>query len=188
MHSATGVERGTPGKPSSKGAVALVRRVLSGPRTTADARARLKGYLGDSRAARTLGKLPGGWLVFQDVGLMDERIDYVVAGPRGVFAIDVWVDAGTVVANARGLFYNGRRNNRPIEQAMRQAGVLEEKLGVEVKPVLAVVGADLTGREVDGLPVLRLDDLAESLLNDDGRRLSWEDATRVLDALGAMTR
>ena len=126
--------------------------------------------------------------MFEDVGLMDERIDYVVAGPRGVFTIEVSLDAGTVVANARGLFSNGRRNKRLVEQAMRQAGALEEKLGVEVKPVLAVVGADLTGREVDGLPVLRLDELAEFLLNDDGRRLSWEEAKRILQALGAMTR
>ena len=126
--------------------------------------------------------------MFQDVGLMDERIDYVVAGPRGVFTIEVRVDSGTVVANARGLFSNGKRINRFVERAMRQAGVLEEMLGVEVKPVLAVVGADLTGREVDGLPLMRLDQLAEFLLDDDGRRLSWEEAKRVLDALGAMTR
>ena len=95
---------------------------------------------------------------------------------------------GTVVANARGLHTNGRRNNRLVEQAMRQAGELEEKLGVEVKPVLAVVGADLTGREVDGLPVLLLDELTGFLLNDDGRRLTWEEAKQVLDALEAMTR
>ena len=126
--------------------------------------------------------------MFQDVGLTVERIDYVVAGPRGVFTIEVSVDAGTVVANARGLYTNGRRNNRLVEQAMRQAGELEGKLGAEVKPVLAVVGADLTGREVDGLPVLLLDELTGFLLNDDGRRLTWEEAKQVLDALEAMTR
>ena len=166
----------------------MVRGVLSGPRTTADVRARLKGYLGDSRVARTLRKLPGGWRVFQDVCFLDERIGYVIAGPRGVFTIEVSIGSGTVVANARGLFSNGRRINRFVDQAMRQAGVLEEKLGVEVKPVLAVVGADLTGCEVDGLPVRRLDQLAGFLLDDDGRRLSWEEAKRVLDVLGTMTR
>ena len=126
--------------------------------------------------------------MFQDVGLTAEPIDYVVAGPRGVFAIEVSVDAKTVVANTRGLHTNGRRNNRLVELAMRQAGELEEKLGVEVRPVLAVVGADLTGREVDGLPVLLLDELTGFLLNDDGRRLTWEEAKQVLDALEARTR
>jgi hypothetical protein len=126
--------------------------------------------------------------VFRDVGLTADRIDYVVAGPRGVFAIEVSVDAGTVIANTRGMHTHGRRNNRLVERAMRQAGELEEKLGVDVKPVLAVIGADLTGREVDGLPVLLLEELPGFLLNDDGRRLAWEEAKQVLDALEAMTR
>jgi hypothetical protein len=166
----------------------LVRRVASGQETTADLKARLRGFRGESRVAKALRTLPEGWHIFHEVGLMDGNIDYVVAGPRGVFTIEVIAEAGSVVANARGLYTNGRRNNRPVERAMRHAAQLEARLGVEVKPALSIVGTDLTGHEVDGLPVFLLDELAGFLLNDDGRRLTWEEAKRVLDTLGAMTR
>ena len=43
---------------------------------------------------------------------------------------------------------------------------------MDVKPVLAVIEAALTGREVAGLPVLLLEELPGFLLNDDGRRLA----------------
>lgn len=188
MKAAMAVERGTSGKPSSRGAFALVRGVLSGRESSAAVKARIKGYRGESRVAAALRALPRGWRVFHDVAVMDETIDYVVAGPRGVFTIEVSVDAGTVVANARGLYTKGRRNNGLVEQAMRQARTLETRLGFEVQPVLAVVGADLTGNEVDGLPVFLLGELTTFLLTDDGRRLTWEEAKQVLDALEAATR
>jgi len=145
MHTAMAAGRGAPGKPSSRAVFALVGRVASGQETTADLKAQLREYRGKSRIAKALRTLPEGWHLFSEVGLVDGSIDYVVAGPRGVFAI-------------------------------------------EVKPALSIVGTDLTGHEVDGLPVFLLDELAGFLLNDDGRRLTWEEAKRVLDTLGAMTR
>ncbi len=187
MHMAMAPERG-PANSWSKGAFALVRGVVSGRETSAAVKARIKGYRGESRVVGILGSLPRGWRLFHGVAVMDESIDFVVAGPRGVFTIEVSVDAGTVVANSRGLYTNGRRNNRLVEQAMRQARTLEIRLGVAVQPVLAVVGADLTGYEVDGLPVFALEELSEFLLHDDGRRLTWEEAKRILDTLGAATR
>jgi len=188
MHGAMASEHGTPGKLLFKGALAAVGVLLSGRETAADLRARVKEYRGDSQVAHALRDLPRGWRVFHDIGLMDESIDYVVAGPRGVFNIEMSVGAGTVVANARGLHTRGRRNNRLVDQAMRRARALEGRLGVEVQPVLAVGGADLTGREVDGLPVVLLEELTEFLLRDDGRRLMWGQAKSVLDALEIMTR
>jgi len=188
MHDAMAAERGTPGNPLFKGALAAVGGILSGRESAADLRVKLKGYRGDSQVTKALRGLPGGWRVFHDVNLMDESVDYVVAGPRGVFNIEMSFDAGTVVAGARGFYTHGRRNNRPVEEAMRQARVLEDKLGLEVQPVLVVVGADLTGREVDGLPVVPLEELNGFLLIDDGRRLTWDQAKRVLDTLEVMTR
>ena len=181
-------QRGTPGKPLLKGALSAIGGVLSGRETGADLRARLKEYRGDSHVSRALQGLPRGWHVFRDLNLGDEGVDHVATGPSGVFTIEASVDAGTVVANSRGLFTHGRRNTRLIDQAMRRARTLETHLGVAVQPVLVVVGADLTGNEVDGLPVVLLEELQEFLLRDDGRRLSWDEARRVLDALEVMTR
>ncbi len=126
--------------------------------------------------------------MFRDINLVEESVDYVVAGPRGVFLVEMSINAGTVVANTRGLSTHGRRNNRLVEQAMRRAHTLERRIGVEVQPVLVVVGADLTGQEVDGLPVVLLEELSEFLLRDDGRRLTWGKAKSVLDALEGMMR
>jgi len=54
--------------------------------------------------------------------------------------------------------------------------------------VRAIVGADLTGEEVDGLPVVRLEELTEFLLSDNGRPFPWEVAKRVLGTLEAVMR
>jgi hypothetical protein len=171
-----------------KGALATVGRIFSGRETGADLRARVKEYRGDAQVSKVFGDLPRGWRVFHDINLVDEVVDHVVTGPRGVFNIEMSIGAGTVVANPRGLYTHGHRNHRLVEQAMRRARALEKQLGVDVQPVLAVVGADLTGREVDGLPVVVLDELSDFLLSDDGRRLTWDQAKRVLDTLGALTR
>ncbi len=162
--------------------------MLSGRETGADLRARVTGYRSDSQVSKALGGLPRGWRVFHAINLADESLDYVVTGPRGVFIVEMSINAGTVVANTRGLYAGGRRNNRLVEQAMRRARTLEGRIGVEVQPVLAVMGADLTGREVDGLPVVLLEELTEFLLRDDGRRLTWGGAKSVLDALEGMVR
>lgn len=188
MLPAMAVDRGTPGNPFSSGLFAMVRSVMAGPRTTAEVKARIKGYLGDHRVGRTLRDLPGGWRVYEDVGVEAGIVDFVAAGPRGVFAVAVMVDAGAVVATTRGLYLNGKRNNRFVQRALGQAAALEQALGVEVTPVLAVVGSNLTGREVDKLPLVLLEELPAFLLNYDGRRLAWEEAKRILDVLGATTR
>ena len=182
------VKRGTPAKSFIKSALGSVLGVVTGEATTADVRAKLKVYRGESSVGRALRGLPEGWRVFHGVDLGGERADHVVAGPRGVFNVDAKKYAGPVVANSRGLQIDGHRSNRPVEQAMRHAGKLEKRLGLEVRPVLAIVGADLTGDDVDGLPVMMLDRLTKFLLSDDGRRLSWEEAKRVFVTLEAMTR
>lgn len=166
----------------------MVRSVVAGPRTIADVKARIKGHLGDYRVGRSLRNLPSGWRVFENVVVEDEIVDFVVAGPSGVFSVALVVDAGAVVATTRGLYMNGKRNNRFVRRSLGQAATLEQALGVEVTPVLAMVGSDLTGREVDKLPVVLLEELPALLLNYCGRRLAWEEAKGILDVLGAMTR
>ena len=182
------VERGTPGKSLIKGALVSALGVLVGEETTRDVKAKIKGFRGESQVGRALRGMPEAWRVFHDVDLGGENIDHVVAGPRGVFNIEVKNYVGAVVANARGLHTHGRRNNGPVEQAMRQAHELGEHLGVEIQPVLAFVGSDLTGHEVDGLPVVMLSELTDFLLFDDGRRLAWHEAKQVFDTLGSLTR
>ena len=101
-----------------------------------------------------LEALPEGWRVFHDVELEGENADHVVVGPPGVFSVEVKHYAGRVVARPDGLFVNGRRQDRIVRQAWRQAHMLEAWLGVEVQPVLVFVGSEVEGARAGPLPVL----------------------------------
>ena len=160
-----------------KRALVSVWRVITGEETTREVGTEVKGYRGESQVGRALRGLPEGWRVFHDVDLGSENVGHLIAGPRGVYTVEVKNYAGEVVANSRGLHTYGHRNNGPVEQAMGQARRLEEQLSVDVEPVLAFVGATVTGHSVDGLPVVTLSELTRFLLIDDGRRLSWEEAS-----------
>ena len=108
-----------------KGTLASVAGALIGEETRANVRAKLKRLHSESRVGRALRGLPAAWRVFHDVDLGDEILEHVVAGPRGVFNIEVKDYSGAVVANSRGLHTHGHRNNGPVEMAMRRAGRLE---------------------------------------------------------------
>lgn len=182
------VERGTPGKSLIKKTFRSVLGVVTGEDTTADVKAGLKAYHGESRVARALRGLPSAWRLFHEVDIGGEQVDNVVAGPRGVFNIEVGNFSGTVAVTPRGLYTHGRRNNAPIHQALRQAAQLEELLEVEVQPVLVIVGTEPAGDSVDGVPVVSLAALLPFLLADTGLQLEWDRAKRVLATLEARTR
>jgi hypothetical protein len=180
--------RGLPKSLVLKDALASAAGFLAGKTPPVDVKTKLKRIQSESKVGRAMRDLPAAWRVFRDVEVGDGVIDHVVAGPRGVYNIEVKSYSGPVVANARGLQTDGHRHNGPVEMAMLRASKLEARLGIEVQPVLAIVGADLTGDTVDGLPIVKLEDLTSYLLFDDGRRLSWEEARRVFDTLSLMTR
>ncbi|MDH3397686.1 MAG: hypothetical protein OEM81_07645 [Acidimicrobiia bacterium] len=63
-HGAVAVKRGAPGKPLVRAALASIVGVISGRETTANVKARFKGYRGESLVANALRGLPGAWRFF----------------------------------------------------------------------------------------------------------------------------
>ncbi len=150
-------------------------------------RAKAKGLLGERRVGTLLEGLPEGWRVFHDVDLGGENADHVVVGPPGVFSIEVKNYAGQVVARPDGLFVNGRRQDRIVRQAWRQARKLEAVLGVEVQPVLVFAGGAVEGTRAGRLPVLTPEGLLE-FLRESPRRLNYAEARRIFQALSTRLR
>lgn len=146
-----------------------------------------KGYVGERSVGKTLSELPAGWRVFHDVQLDGENADHVVVSSRGVFTIEVKNYAGQVKATPSGLYTHGKRNDKIVKQAWRQTHALREQLGVEVEPLLVFCGGRLEGDAVGRLRVLSLGDLVPHLLSLTERKLEYDDARRVFDALDAIT-
>ncbi len=149
--------------------------------------AKIKGYSGERAVGRVLEALPEHFRVFHDVDLDGENADHVVVGPSGVFSVEVKHYAARVVAKPNGLFVNGRRNNRIVRQAWRQAHKLQEMLGIEVQPILVFVGARVEGDRAGKLPVLTVEALP-GFLQDGPRRLEYSVARRIFEVLKARTR
>ncbi len=149
--------------------------------------AHLKGYSGERAVGRVLEALPEPFRVFHDVDLDGENADHVVVGPKGVFSVEVKHYAGRVVARPNGLFVNGRRNDRIVRQAWRQAHKLKAMLGVEVQPVLVFVGARVEGDRAGKLPVRTVEALP-AFLQEGPRRLEYSAARRIFEVLKARTR
>ncbi len=150
-------------------------------------RAKSKGLLGERRVGALLETLPEGWRVFHDVELEGENADHVVVGPPGVFSVEVKNYAGRVVARSNGLFVNGRRQDRIVRQAWRQAHKLRALLGVEVQPVLVFVGAEVKGTRAGRLPVLTAEGLL-AFFKESPRRLDYAKARAIFKTLSARVR
>jgi hypothetical protein len=80
--------------------------------------------------------LPAPWRVFHDVDLGGENADHVVVGAVGVFNVEVKNFSGKISAKSGGLYAHGRRYDKVVRQAHRQAHALRERLGVDVTPLL----------------------------------------------------
>ncbi|MGQ9510891.1 MAG: nuclease-related domain-containing protein [Thermaceae bacterium] len=161
--------------------------VLSGREVKRGLAAKVKGYIGEAKVGRILEELPEGFRVFHDVDLGGENADHVVVGPGGVFAVEVKNYSGHIQARPDGLYVNGKRNDRVIRQAWRQAHKLGEWLGVEVEPVLVFVGGNLEGERVGRLPVLRPEGLKVFLARAP-RKLSYQEARRIFGLLKGKVR
>ena len=81
-----------------------------------------KGARGEEMVAVLLADLPGGYHVFHDFACGPQRLDHVVVGPSGVFAIETKCWAGHVTLDGGELLQDGRRPERsPIKQVRRAA-------------------------------------------------------------------
>ena len=158
--------------------------------TRKDARAITKGYAGEARAGKLLAGLPEGWRVFHDVKLDGENADHVVVSNKGVFNVEVKNYSGGVLVTPRGLFTHGKRNDKIVKQAWRQAHKLTGLLGVEVVPLLAFAGGEVKqdSPHVGKLRVLPARELRGHFSSLQGLVLSLEDGRRISALLEARTR
>jgi len=128
------------------------------------------GYEAELVAGQELNGLGGhGYRVFHDVplGARSAKIDHVLVGPAGVFAVQTEARARRGGAGEREVTYDGaslrfvqRRETAPLEQAIARAGLVHEWLTGEVgewlpvQPMVVLPGWRVRRTAVSGIPVL----------------------------------
>lgn len=153
-------------------ALALLCAVWMRPRP--DPERWLRAAAGEAATARLLDRLPARrWVVIHDLGVPGSRsnIDHLVIGPTGVWVVDTKTTRGPARRGLRGLSLGDRRlDTGPVRF---EASVVEDHLGVEARPVVAVHGARLPKRGVlsGGVRVVPADALVGLLKR--GSRLPW---------------
>lgn len=133
-----------------------------------------KGARGEERVSRILESLPDDYHVFNDFGSGRHRVDHVVVGPTGVFAIETKCWSGDVTVEDDHVLVNGRLPSRePLTQAVREAALVRgilAKAGWEgsVTPVLAFASDTFAAHraEVRGTVVMNSSELRTSFETD----------------------
>lgn len=64
--------------------------------TNIDSEKLLKGFNGEELVANLLDKLPGGWLIVNDLKINGAQIDHIAIGPAGIICLETknWNNAG----------------------------------------------------------------------------------------------
>lgn len=122
------------------GSTLTVVRELWGRRQSTEAWG--KGARGEVETGRILEELPGGFVVKHDLRMPGSRanIDHLVIGPTGVFTIETKsFKDGVRIAGGR-VTRGGRNANQIVDQGKRQADSIEERLGLEARPIVVVHG------------------------------------------------
>jgi len=109
----------------------------------------LRGAAGEVATARMLECLPDRkWVVLHDLAVPGSRsnVDHLVIGPTGVWVVDSKTKRGRARRGLGGVrFGDHRLDTGPVRF---EASVVEERLGVRVRAVVAVHGAGLPRRGV----------------------------------------
>jgi hypothetical protein len=116
-------------------------------RVSREARAWRDGARGERATARMLRRLAHrGYAVFHDIGIpgTPANADHVLIGPPGVLLVDSKRYTGQVTQTANGRTWH---NHYPMDQQLRalrlEAEVISQALGVRVRPVMCVHGAQV---------------------------------------------
>ena len=168
--------------------IVVAMKVLSDKEIGRDLYSYGHGFMGEVQVGKQLQQLPSPWRVFHDLDLDGENVDHVAVGIAGVFCIEVKNYSGRVDARPNGLFTHGKRNDKVVRQAHRQARLLSELLGVPVTPLLVFAGGRLSGEAVGKLTVMRASDLLPYLLCQRERRMEYAEARKVFDRLDSITK
>jgi hypothetical protein len=168
--------------------VFVVMKILQDRGIRKDFHAVGRGFVGEVRIGELLEGLPAPWRVFHDVDLGGENADHVVVGTVGVFNVEVKNFSGKVSAKSGGLYAHGKRNDKVVRQAHRQAHALRERLGADVTPLLVFAGGALLGDQVGNLKVFGPKELVPYLLSLKERKLEYSQAREVFARLEPMIR
>lgn len=153
-----------------------------------------KGARGEEKVAGVLAGLPSAWHVFNDFAAGRGRVDHVVAGPGGVFAVETKAWRGVVTVEDGRILVDGRLPDRdPLAQALREAAQVRAALADRgwdgpVSPVLVFASNAFAARraEVRGVAVINLDEIDEAFSS--GRAVVPPDALgRLVGLLDAAT-
>ncbi len=132
--------------------------------------------IGES-VGEALSRLPEDFLVLNDVALPEGRvvIDYIVAGPNGLFAIESKDWSGDVKAKGHDWFVDRKRVPSPARPVQRKAAALrqtlvtmtydgERKIPI-VSPILVFSHPEVVvGAQEPAVPAMRADKLASFIL------------------------
>lgn len=138
-------------------AVAVALIVMLVARPMPDPERWRRGAAGEEATAALLGGLGRRWVVFHDRAIPGSRanLDHVAVGPTGVWVIDTKAYRAPLRAGWRSV----RAGGHPVDTGASawEASVVAERLGIDVRAVLAVHGGSglpARGRRVGGVPVV----------------------------------
>ena len=120
------------------------------------------GARGEEHVAGLLRKIPDTYHVYNDFKAGNYRVDHVVIGPAGVFAIETKCWRGRVTVEENHILLDGQLpDHSPLAQAAREAASVRKvlaKLGYDgpVTPVLAFASDTFAAHiaEVEGIVVM----------------------------------
>lgn len=140
-----------------------------------------------------------GYRVYHDFPADNYSIDHVVAGPKGVFAVETRTDSNSAASGQNPkptVNYDGRMLNYPnksdfetIEQAEQQAEWLSEWLGtttgepIAVRAIVAMPGWVVKRTSADGIPVVNPSQFAALFEHIKPRPLSEPMLNRIMEKL-----
>jgi hypothetical protein len=143
----------------------------------------LRGAGGEQATAVILDTLPSRrWVVLHDLRIPGSRanIDHLVVGPTGVWVIDSKTTRATVTTGSRAVYFGDRRLD--VGPLRWEATVVEDRLGVTVRPIVAVHGTGLRrrGARAGGVKVVPAELVARRIRRG-RRRLSRDDVAALAD-------
>ncbi len=125
------------------------------------------GARGEEHVSGLLRKIPDSYHVYNDFKAGGYRVDHVVVGPAGVFAIETKCWRGKVTVEENHILLDGQLPDRsPTQQASREAQCVKKelaKLGYDgpVTPVLTFASDTFATpiAEVDGVVVMNASEI-----------------------------
>jgi Nuclease-related domain len=143
----------------------------------------LRGAAGELATAAILDTLPSRrWVVLHDLRIPGSRanIDHLAVGPTGAWVVDSKTTRATVTTGFRAVYFGDRRLD--VGPLRWEATVVEETLGVKVRPIVAVHAAGLRrrGARAGGVRVVPAESVARRIRRG-RRRLGRDDVATLAD-------